>query len=130
MRDPATMGLLIQLASFLGWMPWLIVLMIGGVVCLLRLSKQPREGWLVGIAIVLAIFARFGVPSLVTFIMTSGIQLDFGNSIWMWRMLYEFPAAVVQAVAWGLLLYAAFGEGKTAKSKYLVEDDLDERDDD
>ncbi len=125
MRNPTEMAVLIQFASFLGWMPWLIVLMIGGVMCLLRLSKQPREGWLVGTAIVLALFARFGVPSLVSLIMSYGIQIDFGNRIWMWRMLYESPAAVIQAVAWGLLLYAAFGEGKRAKSKYLIEDELD-----
>lgn len=129
MRDPAQMELLFQFANLLGWMPWLIVLTIGGIMCLLRLSKQPREGWLLGIAIVLAIFARFGVPSLVSLIVTSGIQIDFGNRIWMWRMLYEFPAAVIQAAAWGLLLYAAFGEGKTAKSKYLIEEELDEHDD-
>ena len=126
MRDPAGMAILFQVTALIGWAPWLIVLTIGGVVCLRRLSKQPREGWLVLGAIVLSVTARFGVPSLMALSMMLGVSINSGNRNWLWPLLSEFPGATLQAAAWGLLIYAAFGGGRTAKSKYLIEDQIDQ----
>ncbi len=45
-----------------------------------------------------------------------------GVAIWGHLLLYRIPTSIVQASAWGLILYAAFGEGSGPRSKYLVED--------
>lgn len=117
MRDPAQMAMLIQVTTLLGSAPWLVVMMTGGIVCLRRLSSRPRESWLVIAAIILSLSARFGVSGLVTLSMMLGVSINSGNRNWLWPLLSEFPGATLQAAAWGLLIYAAFGSGRTAKSK-------------
>lgn len=126
MRDPAQMAILIQVTTLLGSAPWLVVMLTGGIVCLRRLSGRPRECWLVLGAIILSLSARFGVPSLVTLSMMFGGSINYSSSAWLWPLLYGFPGSALQATAWGLVIYAAFGEGRTAKAKYLVEDEVDQ----
>ena len=43
------------------------------------------------------------------------------------QLLFGLPGTVIQAAAWGLILYAAFGEGSGPRSKYLVEDERSEQ---
>lgn len=118
---------LYELATLLGAAPWLAVLLIGSIICLRRLRSQPREGWLLLSAIALALFARFGMVSLVSlswpYLSSAGIR-----GLWVMPMLFELPVALVQAGAWALIMVAAFGAERTARSKYLAEDD-DDRDD-
>lgn len=127
MMDQSNTITLYELAALLGTAPWLVVLLIGSIICLRRLPSQPREGWLLLSAMALALFERFGIFSLVNlswpYISSAGIR-----GLWVIPVLYELPAALVQAGAWGLLMLAAFGAERTARSKYLVEDEGD-RDD-
>ena len=128
MSNPAYLHLMMQLAYLIGSLPWLLVMLAGGVVCLRRLSNHPREGWLVGSAIALSLFASFGLPHLigqliqhVPGLMASGPP--GADSIWKDQLLFGLPVSVAQATAWGLILYAAFGEGSGPRSKYLIEDE-------
>lgn len=113
---------LYEVATLLGAAPWLLVVTIGAIYCLRRLSSQPREGWLLLSAITLAIFARFAIPSLLnmgwSYISSAGLR-----GLWVVPLLYELPTAFMQAGAWSLIMLAAFGAERTARSKYLVEND-------
>lgn len=120
------MAILFQITVLIGSAPLLTVLMIGGVVFLRRLSKQPREGWLILDAIVRYVTARFRVPSFMTLSMMFGVSIDSRNRSWLWQLLSDFTGVTLQAAAWGLVIYTAFCEGKTTKSKYLIEDQIDQ----
>lgn len=128
MDDTRLWQLLVLLAQALGAMPWLLVMLAGGVVCLRRLSTNPREGWLVGGAIALSLFATFGVSNAINLLLQfiPGLMTSVApgmDSVWIYRLLFGLPRSVVQAAAWGLILYAAFGEGSGPRSKYLIEDE-------
>ena len=130
MNDFARLQLLVYIAILVGSFPWLLVMLAGGVVCLRRLSTHPREGWLVGSAIGLTLFASLGLPQLVSSIVgllqSPGLFGTFeanGASKWIMQFLYCLPASIIRSAAWSLILYAAFGEGSEPGSKYLVEDE-------
>ncbi len=131
MGNAATLQSLFYLAHIVGSLPWLLVMLAGGVVCLARLSARPRESWLVGSAIGLSLFASMGLPQLVGMMVNliPGLLSGVGNSsgsMWSVRLLFGLPSSILQATAWGLILYAAFGEGSGPRSKYLIEDDRSE----
>ncbi len=132
MSNPATIQLMAYLTHLIGSLPWVLVMLAGGAVCLRRLSIHPREGWLVGSAIALSLFGSFGVSNainlLIQFVpglMASLTSGPYGINL-KFQLLYGVPASIVQAAAWGLILYAAFGEGSGPRSKYLVEDERTE----
>ena len=128
MNNPATIQIQMYLAQLAGQSPWLLVMLVGGLACLSRLATRPREGWLVGSAIGLTLFATLGLPQLARLIFNLipglfGVGAGAtGASMWGLRLLFGLPASIAQAAAWGLILYAAFGEGSGPRSKYLVED--------
>lgn len=123
MNDSMTFQMLIQITQLVGAMPELLVLFAAAVVCLRRLSTCPRDSWLIGGAIALLLFARFGVSNLVTllFQFLPGFVSGRINNLWILNLLYGLPMAVCQALAWGMILYTAFGEGSGSRSKYLIE---------
>ena len=129
MNDAATIQIQMYLAQLAGQSPWLLVMLVGGLMCLSRLSTRPREGWLVGSAIGLMLFATIGMPQLLSVIISLipglfGVGAGAtGASMWGLRLLFGLPISIIQAAAWGLILYAAFGEGSGPRSKYLVEDE-------
>lgn len=128
MNDVATIQVQMYLAQLVGQSPWLFVMLVGGLVCLSRLSTRPREGWLVGGAIGLTLFANIGLPQIISLIvnLVPGLLNPVGTtgpSIWGFRILFGLPISIIQATAWGLILYAAFGEGSGPRSKYLIEDE-------
>lgn len=132
MSDFARLELFAHLAILVGELPWLLVMLAGGVVCLRRLSTRPREGWLVGAAIALSLFTLLGVSNainlLLQFMPTLIAPVTSGtDSMWRYQLLYGLPSSLAQAAAWGLILYAAFGEGSGPRSKYLVEDEQSEQ---
>ena len=111
-----------------GSLPLLLVLLAAGVLCLRRLTTQPREGWLVGAAIGLSLFDLIGTPNFINLILAlvPGLWTSLmagGKSTLGMHLLFGLPSSIVQAAAWGLILYAAFGEGSGPRSKYLVEDE-------
>lgn len=122
------MQLEFYIVSLISSFPWLLVMLAGGVVCLRRLSTHPREGWLVGAAISLSLFAAYGLPNIIGMLIqfVPGIMTSLApgsDTMWKFQLLYGIPVSIVQAITWGLILYAAFGEGCGPRSKYLVEDD-------
>lgn len=125
MGNMSSIGLWIQIVDLVAFSPWLVVMFAGGLGCLRRLQDRPREGWLVGGAIILALFARFGVGRLVSLASMYGFMSN-GSGLDM-RLIFlvasDLPNALVNATAWGLILYAAFGEGTGPRTKYLIEDD-------
>ena len=126
MDDPGFRELVALFGQVLGQLPWLLVMLAGGVVCLRRLVTRPRDGWLVGGAIALSLLAVFGVSQAIGLLLSSGLMITIGyglNSIWEYRLLYGIPISIVQSAAWGLILYAAFGKGSGPRSKYLIEDE-------
>ena len=132
MDDMRLRQLLALLAQVLSALPWLLVMLAGGVVCLRRLSTNPREGWLVGGAIALSLFATFGVPNAINLLLQfiPGLMdsvMAGANYAWKFQLLYGLPTSLFQAAAWGLILYAAFGEGSGPRSKYLIEDEQSEQ---
>ena len=132
MDDMRLWQLLMLLGQVLGALPWLLVMLAGGVVCLRRLSTNPREGWLVGGAITLSLFATFGVPNAISLLLQfiPGLMASVAAGpyyLWKFQLIYGLPSSIVQAAAWGLILYAAFGEGSGPRSKYLIEDERSEQ---
>ena len=125
MRDMSAIGLWIQIIDLAAYSPWLIVMFVGGIGCLRRLQDRPREGWLVGSAIILALFARFGVGKLVSMASMYGLMPNGGafNMRMVFLVTSDVPIAIVSSVACGLILYAAFGEGSGPRTKYLIEDE-------
>jgi hypothetical protein len=125
MSNPATIQLMAYLTHLIGSLPWVLVMVAGGAVCLRRLSTQPREGWLVGSAIALSMFGAFGIPNIIGLVINNipGLAASLAtgpDSIWIYQLLYRIPSSAAEASAWGLLLYAAFGEGAGPRSKYLA----------
>ncbi|MEK6257979.1 MAG: hypothetical protein AABP62_05100 [Planctomycetota bacterium] len=134
MGDPSGGQLKFHIVKLLGSLPWLVVMLVGGAVCLRSLSTRPREGWLVGGAIALSLFATFGVENvfrmlhlILELMGLRGTGVPGTDSIWLHQVLNGLPASIVQAGAWGLILYAAFGEGSGPRSKYLIEDERSEQ---
>ena len=132
MSDFAKLQLFVHLAILVGELPWLLVMLAGGVVCLRRLSTRPREGWLMGAAIALSLFTLFGVSNAINLLLQFMPVLiapvaSGTDSMWMRQLLYGLPASIVQAAAWGLILYAVFGEGSGPRSKSLIEDEQSEQ---
>ena len=134
MGDWARWAAMFEVARVLGMLPWLAVMFLGGAVCLRMLSTRQRDGWLVGGAIALSMFATFGVENVFRMLHLipelTGLKLTGApgtDSMWLHPVLNGLPASIVQAGAWGLILYAAFGEGSGPRSKYLVEDERPEQ---
>ena len=107
--------------------PLLVVLAVAGIVCLRRLKDCPREAWLIGAAVAILAFDLFGVPKLHSLALWTGIvsiPFDGHARSWiMFHLVYGLPSSLATSAAWGLILYAAFGEGSGPRSKYLVEDE-------
>lgn len=112
----------LQIAQIIGSGPWLMVAFVAGIVCMGRLSTRPREAWLVICALAVSLFADFGVPTLINLLvqMVPGISASSKISA---QLFYSLPIYIFHAAAWGLMLYAAFGEGSGPRSKYLIEPD-------
>ena len=132
MSDPFGSTVLYSLTSLACTSPVSVVMLIGGVASLRRLFTKPREGWLVGTAIGLNVFAFFGVSNVVELAIRFVPSLlaclePTVSQMWMFFYLHAIPASLAQAAAWGLILYAAFGEGSGPRSKYLVEDEQSEQ---
>lgn len=134
MGDWARWAAMFEVARVLGMLPWLAVMFVGGVTCLRMLSTRRRDAWLVGGAIALSMFATFGVENvfrmLHLILELTGLKLTGvpgTGSMWLHQVLNGLPASIAKAAAWGLILYAAFGEGSEPRSKYLVEDDPSEQ---
>lgn len=109
-----------KVAEMVGSGPELMVFLVAGFVCLRRLSSRPREGWLVICAVTAYLFSDFGVSTLIERIihLVPGFRAPSDAAV---NALYIVPASIFHAAAWGLLLYAAFGEGSGPRSKYLIE---------
>lgn len=132
MYEVVTFEIQMYLAQLVGQAPWLLVMLIGGLVCLSRLATRPRESWLVGCAIGLMLFASIGTPQLQILIdyLIPGFLNPVGTigaSRWRLYLLFGLPNAIIRVTAWGLILYAAFGKGSGPRSKYLVEDESSAR---
>lgn len=134
MGDGARWAAMFEVARVLGMLPWLAVMFVGSAVCLRMLSTRRRDGWLVGGAIALSMFATFGVENvfrmLHLILELTGLKLTGApgtDSIWLHQVLNGLPASIVQAAAWGLILYAAFGDGSGPRSKYLIENEQSEQ---
>ena len=112
--------------------PMLLVLTAVGLVCLFRLSKRPRESWLLGAAAGLLLFNQLGLPRLYTLFFTLMSRATSGTASYnsshiLVQLAFGLPYSIITATAWGLILYAAFGEGSGPRSKYLVEDEPSEQ---
>lgn len=130
MNDVGFWELVSLLGQVIAQLPWVLVMLAGGVVCLRRLGTRPRDGWLVGGAIALSLLASFGVSHALDLLWSSGLMNSIGygpNSMWEFQLLYGIPMSITQAAAWGLILYAAFGKGSGPRSKYLIEDESPRR---
>ena len=132
MSDPFGWTVLYPLTSLACASPVLVVMLIGGVTCLRRLSNEPREGWLVGAAIALNFVALYGVSNVVEVLIrfVPGLLACLEPTVSEMRVffyLHVIPTSIAQVAAWGLLLYAAFGEGSGPGSKYLIEDERSEQ---
>jgi len=133
MSAGANLQFKMYILNLVGSLPWLLVMLAGGVVCLLRFSTRPREGWLVGAAIALALFSTFGVSNAISWIieyfpgLLASLATGTESHHRKFQLLYGVPSSIVQAASWGLSLFAAFGQGSGPSSKYLVEDDRSER---
>lgn len=128
MDDIRYWQLLFLFGQILGTLPWWLVLFVGSFVCLRQLTFRPHESWLMIGAIALSLFDTFGVPNAVSllFQFIPGFMdsvVTGANSGWTYRLMYGLPSSLIQAAAWSLILYAAFGEGSEPRSKYLVEEE-------
>ena len=116
----------LQYLSYSNWR-LMIALGIGAIACLWRLNRRPREAWLVAGAILLVAFDEFGLHLLAMRTMrlfwahAPGIPVE--KSVAWFNFLCSPLYSVVAAAAWGLIFYAAFGEGSGAKPTYLNEDE-------
>jgi hypothetical protein len=114
------------LGEWLGRAPLLLVLGLVGVVCLMRLSDRPREHWLLGLAVVLLLFGQLGMSHVTSFLVQQirgGMAGGGETSMLLIQFAVSVPSALINASAWGLLLYAAFGAGSGRRSRYLIEDE-------
>ena len=115
-----------EAVDLVGRSPFLFVLGMVGLVCLFRLRDRPREHWLLGIAAALLVFNQLGMPKVTSFllnIVAGGLRGRDEQTQLLIQFLVGLPYSIISAAAWGLLLYAAFGEGSGPRSKYLVEDE-------
>ena len=118
--------------QLVGNAPMLLVLTAVGIVCLFRLSKRPRESWLLGIAAGLLLFKQVGLPRLYWLFFSLMASATGGTVVYdtthiFTRLAFGLPYTIITAAAWGLIFYAAFGEGSGPRSKYLIEDEPSEQ---
>ncbi len=114
------------LGEWLGRAPLLLVLGLVGVVCLLRLSNRPREHWLLGLAVALLLFGQLGLSNVTSFLVQQirgGMRGGDETSQLLIQFAISVPHSLINAAAWGLLLYAAFSAGSGRRSRYLIEDE-------
>lgn len=118
-----------ELIDWVSRAPLLLVLALVGAVCLWRLSNRPREHWLLGSAAALLLFSQLGLPKVTSFLLnlTGGMRGGDETSRLFIQFAISLPYSLITAAAWGLLLYAAFGEGSGTRSKYLIEDEPSDR---
>ncbi len=128
-NDVIDQQLFVRLIEFVGWVPYFVVAFIGGVVCLVRLRKDPRKSFLIGLAIVFMLFADHGITMILNRCMTLWPDLFVPNPTseslqFLMIFLYVLPQTIFQTLAWGLIFYAAFGPGSEpqSRSRYLIED--------
>ncbi len=124
----------LQITSLISQFAWIVVLFALAMRCLVRISSQrPREGWYAILAIGILL-----LPSLPVLICSDGFKSFGFKTLGMVQALkngcsflgfaHNLMHRLFEAIAWGLILYAAFGPGSGPTSRYLIEDDPDNAD--
>ena len=107
-----------------------IAILIGGMLCRDRiLSNRPREGWIVGAALALIFLhkTRLFPDMLIYAFFSPRLPSDMIISENASQVLFvlEFATAIagsfIYAIAWGLILYAAFGSAKRRVSPIICD---------
>lgn len=101
--DPA-----ILIARVAGAAPFLLVALVGVVLCLVRESRPVRVRVAAGCAIALVIGLRMALPLLFTHVLSLLPPGGGGSGLDYRFLLYSLVSSVGQAVALGLLLWGAF----------------------
>lgn len=121
-EDPAFQRTILPFVS----LPWTLVNLVGAAWCSARLSSRPREAWLVGAAIGLMLLDRFGLGAIMNVVFLIMPELiptapAIGTPLGIYQWIMFLPNSILQAAAWSLILYAAFGPGSGSTSRYLIE---------
>lgn len=119
-----------ELFVLLGRSPFLAVLVVAGTICLFRLKNRPHKYWLLGSAVALLLFSQLGLPRILSWLyplLGGSPNFNSQNSLILLNLVFGLPYACMTAGAWGLLLYATFGEGSGPRTKYLDFEDIVER---
>ena len=119
----------LQIARAIGASPWLAVLFVACLISLSRLASRPRESWLVIGAITLALFAQFGLSTIQSLLLNALGPMLLPRNVWIQHLYFSLPSSILLSGAWAMLLYAAFGRESTPRSRYLIENDVDDDED-
>lgn len=119
------MDLEYQIARLMALAPQLLVMVVGVVVALKRLPRHPRPCWLILAALALDGIANLGLPIVMQSIMQ---LLSFNNlnppqNRVVWSFFWTLPYSLVNALTWGLILFAVFD--RPNPPKFLKEHDPD-----
>jgi hypothetical protein len=107
-----------------GSLPVLIVLFVGGVLCLKRAWRHPRACMLTGIAILIA-FGSYTVMPIITMLMSQVFGFRSGDvGIHFWMIMHQLIYSIPVCAMWILLLVVIFGrEGYSGDRSLVWKDD-------
>lgn len=94
-----------QLGRLVGAAPWLLLVLGGGVLCLIGESRPVRVRTLVGCAMAIELLQFVVMPLVIQRIASEAQQA--GGGILTWATV-SFVGSLVSAMSLGLLLWAAF----------------------
>lgn len=121
----SSMDLEYQIARLMALAPQLLVMVVGVVVALKRLPKHPRPCWLILAALALDGIANLGLPIVMQSVMQllSFNNLNSPQNRVVWSFFWTLPYSLVNAMTWGLILFAVFD--RADPPKFLKENDPD-----
>jgi hypothetical protein len=111
---------------YMAMAPMLLVMGVGLVLALRNLPKFPRPCWVLLAALALDGFSQLAMPTIMQTIvsMYGGWSNPPGSqSHHLLTFVYTLPGSLINAVVWGLVLFAIFD--RPPPPKFLREDDPD-----
>ena len=103
-------------------LPALLVMLVGVILALRKISVHPRACWAILAALALNAFNILGLPFLMSIVMQITGGFATTNDLLLRNLLWTLPYGLAGAVSWGLILFAVFD--RPDPPKFLHEDDF------